>query len=45
MLRAVAAAELEPVVDSIRPLDAARAATERLENARQFGKIVLRVAD
>ena len=45
MLRAVAAAELEPVVDSIHPLDAARTATERMENAQQFGKTVLRVAD
>ena len=35
------AGELTPVVDEVMPLDNARAAHERLEAARQFGKIVL----
>ena len=44
LLRAVAVARLRPVIDSVHPLDDARAATERMEAGRQFGKIVLRVA-
>ena len=43
LLRAVAVARLRPVIDSVHPLDDARAATERMEAGRQFGKIVLRV--
>jgi D-arabinose 1-dehydrogenase-like Zn-dependent alcohol dehydrogenase len=33
--------KLQPVVDSVLPLDQARAAHERLEQGDQFGKIVL----
>ncbi|HEX6588088.1 MAG TPA: zinc-binding dehydrogenase [Longimicrobiales bacterium] len=38
----VFAGRLEPVVDSVLPLDDARAAHERLERGEAFGKIVLR---
>jgi NADPH:quinone reductase-like Zn-dependent oxidoreductase len=34
--------QLNPVIDVVWPLDQARAAHERLEAGRQFGKIVLR---
>ncbi len=33
--------KLAPVVDDVLPLSQARAAHERLESGRQFGKIVL----
>ena len=45
MLRAVTAAKLEPVVDSVLPLDRAAEAFARMEAGEQFGKIVLRIAD
>ncbi|MBM4018261.1 MAG: zinc-binding dehydrogenase [Planctomycetes bacterium] len=41
MLRAVAAAKLEPVVDSVLPLERAAEAFARMEAGQQFGKIVL----
>lgn len=44
LVRCVAATGLRPVVDSVHPLDAARTAQERMENGRQFGKIVLEVS-
>lgn len=37
------AAGLRPVIDSARPLEDVRAATERMEAGEQFGKIVLTV--
>ena len=45
MLRAVTAAKLEPVVDSVLPLDRAAEAFARMEAGEQFGKIVLQVRD
>ncbi len=41
-LKMVEAGQLRVVVDSVWPLDQVRAAQEKLEQARQFGKIVLR---
>lgn len=41
MLRVAARGQLRPVVDTVLPLTEARAAHERLEDGRQFGKIVL----
>jgi NADPH:quinone reductase-like Zn-dependent oxidoreductase len=37
--------KLEPVIDSVFPLEDGRAAFERLENGEQFGKIVIDVAN
>jgi NADPH:quinone reductase-like Zn-dependent oxidoreductase len=42
--RLFAAGRLKPVVDSVRPLDEARQAFERLAGGQQFGKLVLEVA-
>lgn len=36
--------DLDPVVDSVYPLEEGRHAFERMEKAAQFGKIVLRIA-
>ncbi len=44
MLRAVAEARLEPVVDQVFPLDQAPDALARMERGEQFGKIVLTVS-
>ncbi len=41
MLRVALRGELRPVIDTVMPLDEARAAHERLEAGGQFGKIVL----
>jgi NADPH:quinone reductase-like Zn-dependent oxidoreductase len=41
MIAAAFAGELNPVVDTVMPLDDARAAHERLEAGGQFGKVVL----
>jgi len=41
LLRVIFAGRLRPIVDSVMPLDDARAAHERLEAGGQFGKIVL----
>jgi NADPH:quinone reductase-like Zn-dependent oxidoreductase len=35
---------LRPVVDSVRPLDEVQQALERLDNAEQFGKVVLSIS-
>jgi NADPH:quinone reductase-like Zn-dependent oxidoreductase len=43
MLRACCVGRLEPVVDSVRDLDEAEDALERMEAGEQFGKLVLRV--
>ncbi|UCC96933.1 MAG: zinc-binding dehydrogenase [Phycisphaerales bacterium] len=45
MLRAVTAAGLRPVIDSVRPLDDAREAMSRMEAGEQSGKIVLRISE
>jgi NADPH:quinone reductase-like Zn-dependent oxidoreductase len=39
------AGRLYPIVDSVTPLEEARRAFERLESGRQFGKVVVTVAD
>lgn len=44
MLRAVTIVKLKPVVDSVISLDKARDAMSRMEEGKQFGKIVLRVS-
>lgn len=44
MLRAVEVARLEPVIDSVEPLERVREAMGRMEEGKQFGKIVLDVA-
>ncbi|MHC4603053.1 MAG: zinc-binding dehydrogenase [Planctomycetota bacterium] len=44
MLRAVAAAKLKPVIDSVAPLENVRDAMGKMEAGKQFGKIVLRVS-
>ncbi len=44
MLKAVNAAKLKPVIDSVRPLDEVREAMSRMEEGGQFGKIVLKVS-
>ena len=41
LLRVIFAGRLRPVVDSVMPLDDARAAHEHLEAGGQFGKVVL----
>jgi len=45
MLAAVAAGRLTPRIDRVYPLRDAREAYERLEQGRQFGKIVLKISD
>ena len=45
MVKAVSNAKLEPVIDSVMPLDKAVEATARMEAGDQFGKIVLKVND
>lgn len=45
LLRAVDANLLEPVLDSVVPLEEARAATERMERGEQFGKLVLEIGN
>ena len=45
MLEAVTAAELNPVIDSVEPLENVRKAMERMETGQQLGKIVLRVSE
>jgi zinc-binding alcohol dehydrogenase/oxidoreductase len=44
IMRALRGGALAPPVDSVHPLEDARAAFERMEKAEQLGKIVLRVA-
>ena len=43
MNRAIAAAQLHPVVDRVFPFDEAREAMRHLEAAEHFGKVVVRV--
>ena len=44
MLDVVTSGQLRPVVDRVFPLEEAARALERMEQAAQFGKIVLRIA-
>jgi NADPH:quinone reductase-like Zn-dependent oxidoreductase len=44
LLSFMAVKKIKPVVDSVFPLREAAAAQERLEGAKQFGKIVLHIA-
>ena len=44
MVKAVTAAKLRPVIDSVIPLEDAKDAMIRMETAEQFGKIVLEVS-
>ena len=43
MLDVVTSGQLRPVVDRVFPLEEAPRAFERMEQAAQFGKIVLRI--
>lgn len=43
MLKAVTAAKLKPVIDSVYPLENARESMTRMEQGEQFGKIVLKI--
>jgi NADPH:quinone reductase-like Zn-dependent oxidoreductase len=45
VVRALGEGALAPPIDAVFPLEEARAAYERLAQAEQFGKIVLRVRD
>jgi NADPH:quinone reductase-like Zn-dependent oxidoreductase len=44
MLKAVNAAKLKPVIDSVVPLEDAKEAMARMEKGEQFGKIVLKIS-
>ncbi|MCZ6740832.1 MAG: zinc-binding dehydrogenase, partial [Alphaproteobacteria bacterium] len=43
LLRIVALGQIEPVIDSVYAMDDALEALDRMEGARQFGKIVLTI--
>jgi D-arabinose 1-dehydrogenase-like Zn-dependent alcohol dehydrogenase len=43
MLKAVTKAKLKPIIDSTVTLDNIKDATDRMETAEQFGKIVLEI--
>jgi NADPH:quinone reductase-like Zn-dependent oxidoreductase len=43
MLHTVEAAGIEPVIDSVLPLEQAVEANQRMEDGKQFGNIVLRI--
>ena len=43
LLRIVALGQIEPVIDSVYAMDDAKEALDRMEGARQFGKIVLTI--
>lgn len=45
MLKAVTAAKLKPVIDSVFPLENVRDAMVKMEKGEQFGKIVLRISE
>ncbi len=44
MVKAVTAAKLRPVIDSVMPLENAKDAMSKMETAEQFGKIVLEIS-
>jgi len=41
LVEAIAAGRIEPVIDSVMPLSDNAAAEQRLEERKQFGKVVL----
>jgi len=41
----MAVAEIKPIIDQVFPLSEAAAAQRRMEEAKQFGKIVLQISD
>jgi NADPH:quinone reductase-like Zn-dependent oxidoreductase len=43
MLNAVSAAKIKPVIDVVEPLDNVQKAETRLEQGKQFGKIILSI--
>lgn len=45
MLRAVSAARLKPVIDSVKSLESVREAMARMEAGQQLGKIALRISE
>jgi NADPH:quinone reductase-like Zn-dependent oxidoreductase len=45
MLKAVVAARIQPVIDSVYPLESAQEAMARMEAGEQFGKIVLKISN
>jgi NADPH:quinone reductase-like Zn-dependent oxidoreductase len=45
VLAAVTVNQLRPIIDEVFPLSQARDAIAKMEGARQFGKIVLRIAE
>ena len=45
MLAAVTVSQLRPIIDGVYPLDQVRDAMAKMEEARQFGKIVLKVTE
>jgi len=45
MLAAVNVNQLRPIIDEVFPLERVRDAMAKMESARQFGKVVLRVAE
>ena len=45
LLSFMAAAEIKPIIDQVFPLSEAAAAQRRMEEAKQFGKIVLQISD
>jgi NADPH:quinone reductase-like Zn-dependent oxidoreductase len=45
MLKTVEAAKLKPVIDSVVPLEKVKEAMAKMEAGKQFGKIVLHIAD
>jgi NADPH:quinone reductase-like Zn-dependent oxidoreductase len=45
MLKAVNTSKLNPAIDSVWSLDDIKEATARMENAGQYGKIILRISD
>lgn len=45
LLRAVGSGRLGPVIDSVVPLARARQAARRMEEGKQFGKIILRIPE
>ena len=45
MLTAVTAAKLKPIIDSLIPLENVTEAMNKMESAKQFGKIILKVSE
>ncbi|MHC4792267.1 MAG: zinc-binding dehydrogenase [Planctomycetota bacterium] len=44
MFRAVTTARLKPVIDSVTPLENIQDAMGKMEEGKQFGKIVLKIS-